>query len=327
MNNTPNNFSNDNNTNLIGNNYQNPNLPNSVNNEPTATKKNDIVDSQDDMRISIVENNEPKENSLIRSPYQPNHFINQNCVTHIVRKLNPSESFNTSSFAKVRCDNITTMWVDSIGFSYLTTTANDQNYFFLPQKEKGFDLEGWDDSNTNYKINRNQISNFVGEINNVFNNGNHVEEATLKYKRSFKKCLSLFIVSMLIFIVSFLFFLLKKFPRFKTLFIIVFPISLFLSCIFLSFLLIYYFSNAFKIYERTKAILTHTTDVERILNNWNFQVFLPCGLYVIIPRNLAYIQFVLHSNIRFLMEDHSYPYDPIKKRFFRIHRRSNNMNI
>jgi len=60
-----------------------------------------------------------------------------------------------------------------------------------------------------------------------------------------------------------------------------------------------------------KEIITATSGIENFFNNWNSQYFLTQGCYVMAPRNLRYIQFVLDSNIKFTVEDHGYPYDII----------------
>jgi len=62
-----------------------------------------------------------------------------------------------------------------------------------------------------------------------------------------------------------------------------------------------------------KEIITATGGIENVFNTWNTQYFLPQGCYVMAPRNLRYLQFVLDSNIKFSLEDHVYPYDIIPR--------------
>jgi len=56
-----------------------------------------------------------------------------------------------------------------------------------------------------------------------------------------------------------------------------------------------------------------TSGIESFFSNWNNQYFLPNGIYVMAPRNMKYLQFVLDSNIQFSLENHAYPYDIVSR--------------
>jgi hypothetical protein len=62
-------------------------------------------------------------------------------------------------------------------------------------------------------------------------------------------------------------------------------------------------------------IITATNGIENLFNQWNSQYFLPNGLYVMAPRNLKYIQFVLDPNTCFQLENHAYPFDIMPKSY------------
>jgi len=62
-----------------------------------------------------------------------------------------------------------------------------------------------------------------------------------------------------------------------------------------------------------KKIITETDGIENFFSSWNTQYFLPNGLYVMAPRNLKYLQFVLDSNVKFTLENHGYPHDLIPR--------------
>ena len=65
--------------------------------------------------------------------------------------------------------------------------------------------------------------------------------------------------------------------------------------------------------EVSKAILQNNYAVKCLLDKWNDNYFLQNGIYVMAPRNLAYLHFVLDINLKFSLEDHPYPYDLLKK--------------
>jgi len=64
-----------------------------------------------------------------------------------------------------------------------------------------------------------------------------------------------------------------------------------------------------------KEIIIATSGIENFFNSWNNEYFLPQGCYVMAPRNLRYIQFVLDSNVKFSLEDHPYPADIIPRQY------------
>ena len=96
--------------------------------------------------------------------------------------------------------------------------------------------------------------------------------------------------------------------------VIYFPLC-FINAILLLIPMIFYYRNCLYIsYQVDTALLNNTSGVENFLKNWNMQYFLPNNIYVIVPRNLRYLQFVLDKNIKFSLENHLYPYDIVSKR-------------
>ena len=54
-------------------------------------------------------------------------------------------------------------------------------------------------------------------------------------------------------------------------------------------------------------IYLNYTSIDKFINKWNNENFLPNGIYVLVPINLKYVQFVLDKNIRFCLSNHKFP--------------------
>jgi len=74
--------------------------------------------------------------------------------------------------------------------------------------------------------------------------------------------------------------------------------------------------------DLNKAIINQTEGIENFINVWNNQYFLPNGLYIIVPKNLQYVQIVLDSKIRFSLEDHMYPADLRPRHFYPLNKQN-----
>jgi len=74
---------------------------------------------------------------------------------------------------------------------------------------------------------------------------------------------------------------------------------------FAAFMGIYRFSKLKSDIYIDEAVISGTCGIENLLNKWNNEYFLQNGLYVMAPKNLKYLQFVLDSNIKFTLDDHT----------------------
>ena len=60
-------------------------------------------------------------------------------------------------------------------------------------------------------------------------------------------------------------------------------------------------------YILNKYIYLNYQDMGKFIKKWNNEKFLPTGIYVLVPINLKYVQFVLDKNIRFCLSNHQFP--------------------
>ena len=252
-------------------------------------------------------------NYSIHPQYQSNYF-NNNCVHHLVRTLPATDRKYYKNYCYVKCPNVTTVWIDSEGFSYLTSYSNDQNYFFCPRNDNGFNIKTWTEQKTNNKITLEKLNEFILQLNNEFKISDNIKIAK---KTINKECIIYFflaLVSLIFFIICFgtwmnlftEYICINDRMRFLSFFGWIFTgifclISLLLICI-------YSFRDNNHLVDK---IFLKNTGLQNFFDNWNNQYFLPCGLYVMAPRNLCYLQFVLDKNIKFSLQDHSFPYDMI----------------
>jgi hypothetical protein len=96
--------------------------------------------------------------------------------------------------------------------------------------------------------------------------------------------------------------------------------SSFLTCLVFLILLISNFSKSEDSYEMEidRLIINKTSNIESLISSWNNHYFKGLGMYIMVPKNLKYIQFVLNSKIKFIVEDHSYPADLAPRRYYNI---------
>jgi hypothetical protein len=251
----------------------------------------------------------------VHSQYIPNHF-NQSSTSHVVRCLPPSDRQWTTDYAYVKCPNVTTCWVSSYGFSYLTSFSNDQNYFFVPRTENGFTMETWNESATKNKLSRDKMNDFFFQLNSQYNISQKVKDSTSSWKRK-RNILTITTFVLLAITVVCLVGWINELGRYRSdvarmiIFLLGWIFGLTACCIVGIFAIVRCYSKAE--FSVDKEVITATGGIENFFNNWNSQYFLQQGCYVMAPRNLRYIQFVLDSNIKFSVEDHAYPYDIIPR--------------
>ena len=306
------------------NNNQYPNLNN--NNQSNNFQQNQNIQSGTPysnayQTVPINTNFQPQTmqintNFTIHPQFQPSIF-NSNSVNHVVRALPAIDRKWYNKFSYVKCPNITTSWVDSYGFSYLTAFNNDQNYYFAPLTDTGVSMSAWNESLTKNKVTREKMTEFIFQVNSQFNLAETVKKAKSVSKKRLI-CSSIFsIITLIVFIVSIYLWILGVFQHnYVGIIILTLIWSFSFVCCLMSgvYAIFNCSSEGFKNYEIDKNIINSTQNMENFLNIWNNQYFLPNGLYVMAPRNLKYIQFVLDSNINFSVENHSYPLDLVRHR-------------
>ena len=143
--------------------------------------------------------------SLIHPQYQPSHF-SDNCINNIVKTLPPIYRERLADYALVECQNVTTSWIKQYGFSYLSKYNSDENFFFLPLTNDGFNLNKWSEYSTKNKISREKLNEFISQLNSQFQLKNLIKTA--------KRCIDLvimlsIILSILGFILCILFLILE----------------------------------------------------------------------------------------------------------------------
>jgi len=236
---------------------------------------------------------------------------------HVVRTLPPTDRvLEKGEYAYVKCPNITTMWIKLQAFSYLTNYHNDQNYFFLPLTDNGFDLSMWNESETKGKVTRDKMQQFIYDCNvngkiseNVLSGRNAVRNNIICASVCTLVCLVGFI-ALLAYWISFIgsrYYdaITARLLTYAWAIVLVFVIT---GC----GLLFRYSRTRDRVFEISKFILTNP-GIENIITHWNTTYFIPNGLYVVAPRNMTYLHFVLDCNLTFTLENHPYPFDLQKR--------------
>ena len=258
-----------------------------------------------------------QSNFSIHPQYQPNNF-SDNCIQHLVRTLPPTERKNLNEYCFVKCPNVTTAWINSYGFSYLTSFSNDENYYFCPRTDYGFNLNSWTERSTNNKVTREKLKEFIVQLNTQFKISQNIQTARNAIKKRRLIFSLLTIINLILFIIC-LGAWMDFFPDYLYLKDGSIVLAMFCSifCGFMFFFSLFCcckYSFAKNNYVVDKILISKTDGIENFINSWNNQYFLPCGLYVMAPRNLNYLQFVLDNNIKFSLQDHPYPFDLIPNR-------------
>jgi len=192
--------------------------------------------------------------------------------------------------------------------------------FFLPRQDMGFSVNNWNEHLTKNKINRQQMNDFIYQVNTV----GQVTEKLAKGKQMVyskkKTCCTAFVLGFIAFVVCLTLFIYnttKPYRNFSlTMHLITllgFVISFFVCCV-SGITRLLYQSDKVKDYFIDKEIVTNISIAENLINDWNNKCFIPNGMYVMAPLNLKYLQFVLDPNIKFVMENHQYPFDLIRTR-------------
>jgi len=256
-----------------------------------------IIELKDENQLPI--NNNAEEEKFVMYQYEPNN-LSEVSDELVVDTLPPKYRFFKDNFGKVVCDNVTTMWINRFGFSFLTKPSNDENNFFLPlHREEGFQITDWSEDKTKNLITRELMTNFVDQ----FNDTSEIVKI-LKY-RSPKRVLLWFLP--LIILILFCAYLMHYRDPYEIKDI---AICLFV-CVVLSMLVLVRYLAKMGTWERDEnmEILELLPKIGPFISHWNENLFLPRGLYVIVPLNLRYIQFVLDRKVKFTLKDHAFPED------------------
>jgi hypothetical protein len=259
---------------------------------------------------------------VIHNQYQPTDIPTN--VIHVVRALPPMERVFTENYSKVACSSITTMWLGNYGYSYLSNYANDSNYFFIPRDKDGFTLNNWTEANTLYKLQKEKMTQFINEFNKVSNVASIVKNFYSKTDRPKRKNSFLFLIFLIIFLISLVCLVnVTNNKRHRIFYQVALPLVCAVSWLICIIFLVLMIAGCVKskvsiAAELDKNIINQTPQIESFVDQWNNKEFLPLGLYIIVPRNLSYIQFSLNSNAKFSLEDHSFPNDLKPKRMYSL---------
>ena len=245
-------------------------------------------------------------NGNILDPYGFN--INLKTSTdQIINISEPEEYYYDRFYAYAKCDIITTFWVKHIGFSYLNNPVNTPDNFFLFLEDEGLAINNWNEKLTNNKISSQTMINFVEQFNNQINYAKEINHKKLNLlKRT--KLIYIFAISFLVVSLIFLVFLVIQCFMFDINEFFVLLIGFLIS--FFGFIVLLFLN--LKRQKKTEYILNmfiylNYTSIDKFINKWNNENFLPNGIYVLVTINLKYVQFVLDKNIRFCLSNHKFP--------------------
>ena len=252
--------------------------------------------------------------------YQSTHFSDK-CIHNVVKILPPLQVEYWTDYVMIRCPNVTTSWIEFYGFSYLTVLPSDENYFFFPLTDTGFNLNSWNEYSTKNKITREKLNEFISQLNTKFD-----LIAKIKTAKTAKTSINIDLICSgictIIALISFIVLIIIGISEMNKIYLI------FATCCLASFFELWcrfcreIREDTSHIREDTshlvdRVLISTTSGLENFLNEWNMQYFLPNDLYVIAPRNLKYLQFILDKNIKFSLENHDYPYHRIPQRRYR----------
>lgn len=261
---------------------------------------------------SLNENFETGEDHMILPPYGfPKN--NEKMIDQIINKNDVIERYSDSEFSYVKCKNITTFWIEDTGFSYMNNPEQSEDHFYLFLTHEGFNTDFWNEKVTQNKISTQLMLQFIDNLNTIINNGTEINS-----KRSglLNKARLFLIFSVCFFLVAIMFFILliMSLSDFQGDKFVVLMIGELISAMGFVILLLMGLRKMKKAeYILNKYIYMNYKIVEEFITKWNEEKFLSVGIYVIVPRNLKYIQFVLNKNVRFCLTNHKYPNDLSRK--------------
>jgi len=273
-----------------------------------------MEDKKDSLILdSLNENVETGGDHQILPPYGfPKN--NEKMIDQIINKTEPIERYYDTEYSYVKCKEITTFWIEDRGFSYLNNPQSSEDHFYLFLTQEGFNTDFWNEKVTQNKISTQLMLQFIENLNSLINNGNEINS---KRSSLLNKARLFIVFSICFFIVAimFLILLILSFSDFEVEKFIALLIGEIISTIGFVLLLLMGFRKRKKTeYIMNKYIYTTYKEVDEFITNWNEEKFLSGGVYVIVPRSMNYIQFVLNKNVRFCLTNHKYPSDLAKKK-------------
>jgi len=232
--------------------------------------------------LKIPNNYQPVTNSnfIIHPIYEPNIPISNKSVEHIVRILPPNERRYIDSYTYVKCPNVTTFWISSYGFSYLTSYSNDENYFFLPRSDNGFGLATWKESFTKNKVSKEKMTEFIFELNNQFSINSIIKQARSEWNKKTRIVYCVTFLSFIVFLFDFFYWIDlidNTTAEFNSL---LFSIIIWILAIFVFFVsgvasCVYCCIRNENKGSINNSIIKSTVGFENFLNAWNSKYFIP----------------------------------------------------
>lgn len=228
-----------------------------------------------------------------------------------------------SNFGVIKCENITTFFVDKFMFSQFTSPKNIEkdnrvNCMFLEKdREKNlFFLDKDSMAELNFKskkdLQRDRVSEFIHELNFLMNESNYL--VVLK-KFQCKKINYSLVCFFLLFIIISLFIVGIKYDFFLPEEIqIKWSYVYYVILLICEFLLIYYFFKLFfhtffvieniRLYEIQKYHLDKFEFVEKFFTEWNMKYFIDEGIFLTAPPTIDYLQFNFNPEQEIELEHH-----------------------
>ena len=227
---------------------------------------------------------------------------------NFIRKEGPSKEYNTICFSYKECNDIKTINVEGEIMTHLINPISDQYNIYLKRNLNNFSSYeeiskiDWQD-----KVEKNQINNFVEEINFRLNENNDFKPF-LERDKIMKSCgVTFFILLILLcfgciatgtyvqIILTNGSDLSKIENNFKnTPSFIYFMLSGFLLAMAIYLLIVCYYSDEIKEYEKNKHFFElYHRKIEECINEWDYIYFKDKNVLVEIPMNLEYIHICL----------------------------------
>lgn len=278
-------------------------------NLPTSadTHRNTYLETE---RINTHHSNNNKvENIGMNIPYFIDNNIYDNMTIYTVPCLASTSKYYSTNFARIKCANITTEWIDGLSYSYLTHPNNIENkFYYLIRGVNGIFKPSfeWRDGIMGTTT-KEKFDEFLYDVNNY--SGNNVQSANMLSKSKRKKILlyTFAFLSMLLFVA---FLIIAPILGW---YIFFFPAGLFITSFFLLFCFGWRYHHYDYHYDVNKYYIVNIVGIERLINKWNEDYFVNQGIYVTTPKNFSYIQFNVDQNCRMELEQHRYPFELVPR--------------
>jgi hypothetical protein len=228
-----------------------------------------------------------------------------------------------NNFGIIKCENITTYFVDSFMFSQFTSPKNIEKdsqvncMFLVKDKEKNlFILDQDSMAQLNYRakkdLQRDRVSEFIHELNFIMNESKYLE--ILKKFKCSKINYSL-ICFFLLFVIISLFIVGLKYDFFLpeeiqikwsyVYYVILLVCEFFLIYFFFKLILhTFFIIENIRLYEILKYHLDRFDFVEKFFTEWNMKYFIDEGIFLTAPATIDYLQFNFSPEQEIELEHH-----------------------